>query len=136
MANFFRLAQSSGGALDFYNNSETPLAAGALVNRGRLVGVLERDVAGNSYGVLHTTPSPVVEGPLDPAAVANYAIGDPVYFNFVTGFCVKTDPTSSGFKVGTAVAGAGNRIGGLTAADGAAVAGDSEIRIRLEAIDA
>lgn len=135
MANSFRLVQSSGGALDFFNNSVTPLAAGNVVNRGRLVGVLERDVAGNSYGVLHTTPSPIVEGPLDPGAAVNYAIGDTVYFNFVTGFCVKTDPTTNGFKVGTAVAGAGGKIGGLTAANGAAAAGDDAIRIRLDAIE-
>lgn len=133
MANVFRVVSATGGSIDFLNDS-TALAAGATVKRNGIVGVVSRAVAASEYGSMHVQPSIILEGPVNAAGGENFAIGDVVYFNTSTGYCTKTDPTSNGYKLGHAVAGAGGKIGGLTSSSGACAAGETVVRVRLETV--
>lgn len=121
---------STGAAMDFLNDT-LDMGAGEVVVKNLLTGVTSRPVVNGAYGSLVMTPAPVFEGPLDSAAVANYAVGEKVYFNSATGFCQKTAP-GQGMLVGLAVTGGSGKVGGIASASGAAAAGDSFVRFRLK----
>lgn len=130
MANVHRYI-APGETIDFLNDTGSAIAAGTSIKKNSLPMVVQRDVANGAYGSAIVPGNPIFEGPLDTSAAVNYAIGEVVYMNTVTGYVVKTDPAGNGFKLGVAVPGVRGVISGINSASACAAANGPAVRYML-----
>jgi hypothetical protein len=135
------IPDSSGGSFDFKNDSGAAIPAGSLFVQGELTGYISTQVGDTpsvepeDLGTFRFAgASQIFTAPLDPLAADNYAIGERV--SVLAGEIVPLGTVSEVLVPLVAVGkndpvmGAGSSAG-LTAANGAAAAGDSYIRVAL-----